>query len=48
VNAGVGVAISSVFVIAVIAHAFGVVLLIFVRALNNFHGLSFSKASDLF
>lgn len=48
VNASVGEAVSSVFVIAVVAHALGVVLLGFVRALNDLHGLSLSKTLDSF
>jgi hypothetical protein len=38
--ASIGVAISAVLVIAVIAHTLGIVLLVFVGALNNFHGLA--------
>jgi hypothetical protein len=38
--AGIGVAVSAVLVITVIAHTLGIVLLVFVRALNYLHGLA--------
>lgn len=38
--ASVGVAVSAKFVVAVIAHALGVMLLVFVRTLNYFHCLA--------
>ena len=37
----IGVTVSSVFMITVVAHALRVVLLIFVRAFNNFHCFAF-------
>jgi hypothetical protein len=40
VRTSVGVAGSSVFVVTVVTHTFGVMLLIFVRAFKYFHGLS--------
>ena len=39
-RASIGVAISAVLVITVIAHTLGIVLLVFVGALNDFHGLT--------
>lgn len=41
--AGVSITVSSVLVVAVVAHALGVVLLVFVRALDDLHGLSLSE-----
>ena len=38
--AGIGVAVSAVLVITVITHTLGIVLLVFVRALNDLHGLA--------
>ena len=39
-RASIGVAISAVLVITVIAHTLGIVLLVFVGALYDFHGLA--------
>lgn len=39
-RAGIGVTCSAVLVITVIAHTLGIVLLVFVRALNDLHGLA--------
>jgi len=39
-RAVIGIAVSAVLVITVIAHALGIVLLVFVRALNDLHGLA--------
>lgn len=47
-RAGVGVAIPTVLVVAVVTHAFGVVLLIFVGALDDLHRLSLDEASKFF
>lgn len=42
VRAGVGVAVSPILVVTVVAHTLSVMLLIFVRTLDHFHSLSLS------
>lgn len=39
-RAVIGIAVSAVLVITVIAHTLGIVLLVFVRALYDLHGLA--------
>lgn len=41
VRASIGIAISAILMIAVVAHTFSIMLLVFVRAFHDFHGLSF-------
>jgi hypothetical protein len=41
VRTSIGVAVSTIFVVAVVTHAFGIVLLIFVRAFHDLHCFAF-------